>query len=118
MGCSPSGGRVLPDLGATRCREAATITSIADVHWPSETCVTAWVVAAIGQLGYASPEPRDFARRLGTRVGPGAANPWDLEVTTDRAQVGVSAVAAEQRLPSILREIDATLSFRYAPSTT
>lgn len=84
-------------------------------YWPPCCCVAALVAAALIEFGYRTIDRASLARKLGTRVGPEDENPWHLIVEADPKLRGVSAVDAQTRIPSVLKEFDQHLSFCLVP---
>lgn len=86
--------------------------------WPPHCCVAAYVDAAVRILGGTVSDRVSLARELGTTTDPGMENPWHLPVTSEPLSLGVTAMAARQRLPQILQRIDQKLVFRHVPFAT
>jgi hypothetical protein len=82
--------------------------------WPPGCCVAAFVHAALCELRPGRHiDKSEVAAALGTLVGPTECNPWSLPVTFDSSSRGVSAAAASERIPTLLRDVDRRLGFRH-----
>lgn len=89
-----------------------------DDAWPPCCCVAAFVAKTLEYFGHSLLDRSELARKLGIRVGPEKANPWDLPIETDPNLQGLLVSDAKQRVPVILKRFDPNLRFRHIPFCT
>jgi hypothetical protein len=81
--------------------------------WPPCCCVAAFVAAALENLGHANIGHESLAHKLDISVAPSSHNPWGLRVEADPHLQGLTVAAATERIPRLLRSVDAELTFRH-----
>jgi len=77
--------------------------------------VAAFVAAALSKLGQVASDRRHLASMLGIAVGPDCRNPWALPIEPDPERQGVTAADSAIRIPKVVAEFNAHLTFRHIP---
>jgi hypothetical protein len=102
----------LPDGDPTSAVEA-------DRPWPSQCCVPAFLAASIAALAPGeAPAIDDELRRelaliLGVTMAPEDHNPWDLPISEEPRDWGVSATAVFERFPRVCERLAPARAFRF-----
>lgn len=82
------------------------------VDWPAQCCVPAFVHWALRKHGL-DEAPELIARALGVMVSPVDDNPWNLSVSYNPRELGVTPSRATQTIPALLGSIGSGLAFRH-----
>jgi len=83
--------------------------------WPPECCVPAFFEAALGILGYSSPERAIMSRGLNVHVGPADENPFDLDVSVDPYSRGLDPVRSVDAIEAFFARVAPSIGFCYVP---
>jgi hypothetical protein len=102
FGATPERDAASPSENGSRCGVAAR-----------QTCVAAFVRAAVRTTSGVELDLGEVARSLDTALPPGAPNPWQLRISSTPGDWGVTVLAATRLIPMLFERHRLPLMFRH-----
>jgi dCTP deaminase len=90
----------------------------AQIEWPPQCCVPAFVHRSMQLIGVEPPPPEQVAFAMNVKVDSLDPNPWNFPVASRREDRGVVFQRAVQAITSLLSNISPHIQFRHIPFNT